>query len=64
LAKIRTKTFVGFTGTTFSLTEWLESQGFSAFQIVISFLFMFIALGSFMEGFAILVRYFSSEYYV
>lgn len=49
------KTFVGFTGITFSLAEWVELQGFSGMQIVIAFLLMFIVLGTFMEGFAILV---------
>jgi tripartite ATP-independent transporter DctM subunit len=49
------KTFVGFTGVTFSIAEWVESQGFSGLQIVIAFLVMFIVLGTFLEGFAILV---------
>jgi len=49
------KTFVGFTGITFSLAEWVELQGYSGLQIVIAFLLMFIVLGTFMEGFAILV---------
>jgi len=49
------KTFVGFTGVTFSLAEWVDNQGFGGTQIVIAFLIMFIVLGTFMEGFAILV---------
>ena len=49
------KTFVGFTGITFSLAEWVDAQGFTGFQIVVAFLLLFIVLGTFMEGFAILV---------
>ncbi|MEP0944206.1 MAG: TRAP transporter large permease [Rhizobiaceae bacterium] len=49
------KSFVGFTGVTFALAEWVENQGFTGTQIVIAFLVMFIVLGTFMEGFAILV---------
>jgi tripartite ATP-independent transporter DctM subunit len=49
------KTFIGFTGVTFVMSEWVASQGFSGMQIVIAFLVMFIVLGTFMEGFAILV---------
>lgn len=49
------KTFIGFTGLTTTLAAWVEIQGFSGFQIVIAFLIMFIILGTFMEGFAILV---------
>ena len=49
------KTFVGFSGVTFSIADWVESQGFSGLQIVIAFLVMFIVLGTFLEGFAILV---------
>jgi tripartite ATP-independent transporter DctM subunit len=49
------KTFVGFTGVTFTMTQWVEAQGFSAAQVVIAILLGFIVLGTFMEGFAILV---------
>ena len=49
------KTFVGFTGVTFSLTQWVEAQAFTAAQVVIAILFVFIILGTFLEGFAILV---------
>ena len=49
------KTFIGFTGVTYSLTLWVEGLGLSAMQVVIAILLMFIVLGTFMEGFAILV---------
>lgn len=49
------KTFVGFTGITFELAEWVEAKELTATQIIVTFLVMFIALGTFMEGFAILV---------
>jgi len=49
------KTFVGFTGITFALSTWVGEQGFSGMEIVIAFLIMFIVLGTFLEGFAILV---------
>ena len=49
------KTFIGFTGVTHSLVIWVESLGLSGFQVVISILIGFIILGTFMEGFAILV---------
>ena len=49
------KSFVGFTVVTFSLAEWVENQGFTGTQIVVAFLVMFIVLGTFMEGFSILV---------
>ena len=49
------KTFVGFTGVTFALTQWVEAQGFTAMQVVIAILLAFIVLGTFLEGFAILV---------
>ena len=49
------KSFVGFTGVAFSMSQWVEAQGFSGLQIVLAFLAMFIVLGTFMEGFAILV---------
>jgi TRAP-type C4-dicarboxylate transport system permease large subunit len=49
------KTFVGFTGITFALTQWVELQGFTANQVVIAILIGFIILGMFMDGFAILV---------
>ena len=49
------KTFVGFTGVTVSLTNWVDAQGFTAMQVVIAILIAFIILGTFLEGFAILV---------
>ncbi|MDA0787067.1 MAG: TRAP transporter large permease subunit, partial [Proteobacteria bacterium] len=49
------KTFVGFTGITFALSTWVGAQGFTGMEIVIAFLIMFIVLGTFLEGFAILV---------
>lgn len=49
------KSFVGFTGIAFAMSQWVEAQGFSGMQIVLAFLAMFIVLGTFMEGFAILV---------
>jgi tripartite ATP-independent transporter DctM subunit len=49
------KTFVGFTGITFAFSTWVGEQGFTGMEIVIAFLLMFIVLGTFLEGFAILV---------
>ena len=49
------KSFVGFTGVTFALSQWVEAQGFTGMQVVIAFLAIFIVLGMFMDGFAILV---------
>jgi tripartite ATP-independent transporter DctM subunit len=49
------KTFVGFTGIPFTMTSWVEAQGFSGIQVVIAVLVMFMVLGTFLEGFAILV---------
>jgi len=49
------KTFIGFTGITFAFSTWVEGQGFSGTQVVIAFLALFIVLGMFMDGFAILV---------
>ncbi|WP_171133435.1 MULTISPECIES: TRAP transporter large permease [unclassified Ruegeria] len=49
------KTFVGFTSITFVLSSWVEAQGFTGLQVVIAFLVMFIILGMFLDGFAMLV---------
>ncbi|PSL20046.1 TRAP transporter large permease [Shimia abyssi] len=49
------KTFVGFTGLPIKMTGWVEAQGFSGMQVVIAILIMFMVLGTFLEGFAILV---------
>ncbi len=49
------KTFIGFTGITFALSQWVEGLGLTGTQVVIAFLILFIFLGMFMDGFAILV---------
>ncbi|MEM7303773.1 MAG: TRAP transporter large permease [Pseudomonadota bacterium] len=49
------KTFVGFTGLPIKLTGWIEAQGLTGLQVVIAILILFIILGTFLEGFAILV---------
>lgn len=49
------KTFVGFTSVTFVLSSWVEAQGFTGMQVMIAFLIMFIILGMFLDGFAMLV---------
>ncbi|MEM8630933.1 MAG: TRAP transporter large permease [Pseudomonadota bacterium] len=49
------KTFMGFTGVTYALSLWVDEQGFTGMQVVIAFLAIFIVLGMFMDGFAILV---------
>jgi tripartite ATP-independent transporter DctM subunit len=49
------KTFIGFTGITYALSLWVDAQGFTGMQVVIAFLAIFIVLGMFMDGFAILV---------
>lgn len=49
------KSFVGFSGVAFQLSDWVAAQGFTGFQIVIVVLAAFVVLGTFMEGFAILV---------
>lgn len=49
------KTFIGFTGVTYTLALWVEGLGLSGTQVVIAVLIGFIILGTFMEGFAILV---------
>ncbi len=49
------KTFIGFTGITFALSQWVEGLGLTGFQVVVAFLLIFIVLGMFMDGFAILV---------
>jgi tripartite ATP-independent transporter DctM subunit len=49
------KTFIGFTAVTYDLSLWVDSQGFTGMQVVIVFLAIFIVLGMFMDGFAILV---------
>lgn len=49
------KTFIGFTSVTFFLSSWVEAQGFTGMQVMITFLVMFIILGMFLDGFAMLV---------
>ncbi len=49
------KTFVGFTGLAYQLSLWVGEQEFSAVQVVVAVLAMYIILGTFLEGFAILV---------
>jgi len=49
------KSFIGFTSITYELSIWIEAQGFNGIQVVIAFLAVFIVLGMFMDGFAILV---------
>ncbi len=49
------KTFVGFTGLPIKMTAWVDAQGFTGLQVVITILIMFMVLGTFLEGFAILV---------
>ncbi len=49
------KTFVGFTGLPIKMTAWVEMQGFTGLQVVIAILIFFMILGTFLEGFAILV---------
>ncbi len=49
------KTFVGFTSITYVLSAWVENQGLSGMQVMVAFLIMFIILGMFLDGFAMLV---------
>ncbi|MEO0990465.1 MAG: TRAP transporter large permease, partial [Pseudomonadota bacterium] len=49
------KTFIGFTGVTTALTAWVGGLGLSGNEIVIAILLVFIVLGMFLDGFAILV---------
>ena len=49
------KTFIGFTEVTSTLAQWVEVQGFTAFQVVVVILLACIVLGTFLAGFAILV---------
>jgi len=49
------KSFIGFTGITYALSLWVEGLGLGGIQVVIAFLLLFIVLGMFMDGFAILV---------
>ncbi|MDE2654058.1 MAG: TRAP transporter large permease [Gemmatimonadota bacterium] len=49
------KVFLGFTGIAFVAAEWVGEQGFSGTQVVMLVLAMFIVLGTFLDGFAMLV---------
>jgi tripartite ATP-independent transporter DctM subunit len=49
------KVFLGFTGVAFTALEWVGEQGFSGAQVVVLVLVMFIVLGTFLDGFAMLV---------
>ncbi|MDE0308713.1 MAG: TRAP transporter large permease [Acidiferrobacterales bacterium] len=49
------KTFIGFTQVTSVLAQWVDSQGFTALEVVVVTLATCIALGTFLTGFAILV---------
>ena len=49
------KVFLGYTGIAFVASEWVGEQGFSGFQVVALVLVIFIVLGTFLDGFAMLV---------
>lgn len=49
------KTFIGFTGLPAQLAGWVEDQGLGRIQIVIAVLMLFMVLGTFLDGFAMLV---------
>ena len=49
------KVFLGFTGIAFVASEWVAEQGFSGAQIAAIVLLMFVVLGTFLDGFAMLV---------
>ena len=49
------KVFLGLTGVAFAASEWVGEQGFSGAQVVMLVLVMFIVLGTFLDGFAMLV---------
>ena len=49
------KVFLGLSGIAFVASEWVGQQGFSGAQIVALVLVMFIVLGTFLDGFAMLV---------
>ena len=49
------KTFIGFTEAMVALAGWIGEQGLSGVQIALATLLLFIAVGTFLEGFAILV---------
>ncbi len=49
------KVFLGLTGIAFVAAEWVGEQGFSGAQVVVLVLLVFIVLGTFLDGFAMLV---------
>ncbi|MCY3699885.1 MAG: TRAP transporter large permease [Gemmatimonadetes bacterium] len=49
------KVFLGLTGIAFVAAEWVGEQGYSGAQVVVLVLLMFIVLGTFLDGFAMLV---------
>ena len=49
------KVFLGLTGIAFVAAEWVGEQGYSGGQVVVLVLLMFIVLGTFLDGFAMLV---------
>jgi len=49
------KVFLGLSGIAFVASEWVGQQGFSGAQVVALVLVMFIVLGTFLDGFAMLV---------
>ena len=49
------KVFLGLTGVAFLASEWVGGQGLSGTQVVLLVLGMFIVLGTFLDGFAMLV---------
>jgi len=49
------KVFLGLTGIAFVASDWVAEQGFSGAQVVLLVLVMFIVLGTFLDGFAMLV---------
>lgn len=49
------KVFLGFTGIAFAASDWVADNGFTGMQVVILVLVMFVVLGTFLDGFAMLV---------
>ena len=49
------KVFLGFTGIAFVASEWVGEQGFTGAQVAALVLLMFVVLGTFLDGFAMLV---------
>ena len=49
------KVFLGFTEIPFAAARWVADQGWSGGQVVALLLVMFIVLGTFLDGFAMLV---------